>query len=107
MKIGVKRDMVYTLSGDMGGIPLSKSEFYEMDRVASYAMKKGYHIYHIVTPNNLNVSLLTIYRHLHKVSRLKCWLQKPLSTLFHGTSQGYISFIHTVDLTLRVYLVKR
>jgi IS30 family transposase len=48
------------------GIPLNKSDFYEMDRIVSGGMKKGQHIYHILQSNSLNVSLPTVYRHLHK-----------------------------------------
>jgi len=48
------------------GIPLNKAEFYEMDRVVSGGMKNGQHIYHILQSNSLNVSLPTVYRHLHR-----------------------------------------
>ncbi len=48
------------------GIPLNNAEFYEMDRIVSEAMKNGQHIYHIVKSNSLNVSLPTVYRHLHR-----------------------------------------
>jgi IS30 family transposase len=48
------------------GIPLNSAAFYEMDRVVSNAMKNGQHIYHIVNSNNLNVSVPTVYRHLHR-----------------------------------------
>ena len=37
-----------------------------MDRIISEAMKNGQHIYHIVKSNSLNVSLPTVYRHLHR-----------------------------------------
>jgi IS30 family transposase len=48
------------------GIPLNKSDFYEMDRIVSSGMKNGQHIYHILKSNQLNVSLPTVYRHLHR-----------------------------------------
>jgi len=48
------------------GIPLNKAEFYEMDRIVSGGMKNGQHIYHILQSNSLNVSLPTVYRHLHR-----------------------------------------
>ena len=48
------------------GIPLNKAEFWEMDRIISEGMKNGQHIYHIVESNSLNVSLPTVYRHLHR-----------------------------------------
>jgi len=48
------------------GIPLNKAEFYEIDRTISAAMKNGQHIYHILQSNSLNVSLPTVYRHLHR-----------------------------------------
>jgi len=48
------------------GIPLNKAEFYKMDTIVSDAMKNGQHIYHIVTTNDLKVSVPTVYRHLHR-----------------------------------------
>jgi IS30 family transposase len=48
------------------GTPLNKAEFYEMDEIVSAGMKNGQHIYHILQSNSLNVSLPTVYRHLHR-----------------------------------------
>ena len=48
------------------GIPLSKESFYTMDRILSDGIKHGQHIYHILQVNHLDVSIATVYRHLHK-----------------------------------------
>jgi len=48
------------------GIPLTKEEFWEIDRVISKGIKDGQHLYHILHANSLNVSIPTAYRHFHK-----------------------------------------
>jgi len=48
------------------GIPLSKPEFYEMDRVITDGINKGQHLYHILQTNNTPVSKSTVYRHLKR-----------------------------------------
>ena len=48
------------------GIPLSKDEFYEVDAIIAEGIKKGQHLYHIMTTHDLGVSQATVYRHLHR-----------------------------------------
>jgi transposase, IS30 family len=48
------------------GIPLSKDEFYEVDSIIAEGIKKGQHLYHIMTTHDLGVSQATVYRHLHR-----------------------------------------
>lgn len=48
------------------GIPLNKSSFYELDSAVTEGVKKGQHIYQIITSSNLQVSMSTIYRYIHK-----------------------------------------
>lgn len=48
------------------GIPLNKQEFYEIDAIIANGIRKGQHLYHIMTSNNLGVSKSTVYRHLHR-----------------------------------------
>lgn len=55
-----------TLSDCRTGIPLSKDSFYETEKIVSNAIRKGQHIYHIVTANHLPVSVSTVYRHIKK-----------------------------------------
>ena len=52
------------LSESRSGIPLSKEQFYENDRVISQGVKNGQHLYHIIQTNSLGVSKSTVYRHL-------------------------------------------
>ena len=55
-----------TLKDSREGIPLSKEEFYENERIISEAVKNGQHIYHAITANELSVSKTTVYRHIQK-----------------------------------------
>lgn len=48
------------------GIPLTKQEFYDNERVISEAVKSGQHIYHAIQANELSVSKSTVYRHINK-----------------------------------------
>ena len=48
------------------GIPLTKSEFWEIDKVISNGIRDGQHLYHILHANNLNISVPTAYRHFNK-----------------------------------------
>jgi len=52
------------LSEAREGVPLSKEEFYETDRIVSDGIKRGQHLYHIIQTNKLSASKSTIYRHL-------------------------------------------
>ena len=56
-----------TLSSSREGIPLNKSEFYEVDRIISSGLKKGQHIYHIMANSpSITCSKSTVYRHFSK-----------------------------------------
>ena len=46
------------------GIPLTKEEFYETERIISSAVKAGQNVYHAIQANNLSVSKTTVYRHI-------------------------------------------
>lgn len=48
------------------GIPLTKKEFYDNERIISEAVKAGQHIYHAIQANSLSVSKSTVYRHINK-----------------------------------------
>lgn len=48
------------------GIPLTKKEFYEMDKIISDGLKKGQHLYQIISSNDFNASEASIYRYFHK-----------------------------------------
>ena len=55
------------LSEAREGIPLSKQEFYETDRIISDGIKNGQHLYHIMANSpGIRCSKSTVYRHLHK-----------------------------------------
>ena len=53
------------LSDSREGIPLSKEEFYETERIISSAVHAGQHVYHAIQSNNLSVSKSTVYRHIN------------------------------------------
>jgi len=55
-----------TLREAREGIPLTKEEFWEIDKVITQGIKDGQHLYHILQSNNLNVSVPTAYRHFRK-----------------------------------------
>lgn len=48
------------------GIPLTKQEFYDNEKIISDAIKSGQHIYHAIQANDLSVSKSTVYRHINK-----------------------------------------
>jgi len=48
------------------GIALNKETFYHTEEVLSNAVRRGQHIYHAIEANHLNVSVPTVYRHIHK-----------------------------------------
>lgn len=48
------------------GIPLNKEIFYKTEGFISDAVRKGQHIYHVVSSNVLPVSTATVYRHIKK-----------------------------------------
>ena len=48
------------------GIPLNDEEFWESDAIIAEGMKKGQHLYHILTSNNIAFSKSSAYRHLHR-----------------------------------------
>lgn len=54
------------LSEAREGVPLSKEEFYETDRIVSDGIKRGQHLYHIIQTNKLSATKSTIYRHLKR-----------------------------------------
>jgi IS30 family transposase len=64
------------------GIPLSKESFYEIDKVISAGIEKGQHIYHIVTTNDLPISVSTVYRHMDKGYLSKGPLDLPRKVKF-------------------------
>lgn len=54
------------LSDAREGIPLSKEEFYETEKIISQAVNRGQHIYHILKTNDLPTSKSSVYRHINK-----------------------------------------
>ena len=55
-----------TLSQAREGIALDKQVFYDNDRVISEGIKKGQHLYHILSTCSLPVSKSSVYRYLKK-----------------------------------------
>ena len=61
-----QREYETTLSDSREGIPLTREEFYETERIISAAVAGGQHIYHAIQANHLPVSSSTVYRHINK-----------------------------------------
>jgi transposase, IS30 family len=61
-----QRDYEKLLVEAREGTPLNQAQFWEMDKVISNGIKKGQHIYHIMTTNDLKISKSTVYRYLKK-----------------------------------------
>ena len=59
-----QKDYETLLTDAREGIPLTKEEFYETEKIISSAVKSGQHIYHAIAANNLKVSKSTVYRHI-------------------------------------------
>lgn len=55
-----------TLVSSREGIPLNKSEFYDIEETIYQSVNRGQHIYHAIQTNNLNISKSTVYRHIEK-----------------------------------------
>ena len=54
------------LSDAREGIPLSKEEFYDTEKVISDAVNQGQHIYHILKTYDLPTSKSSVYRHINR-----------------------------------------
>ena len=54
------------LSEAREGIPFTKQEFYDMDKIVTDGIKKGQHLYHIMATHDLGISKSTVYRHLNQ-----------------------------------------
>lgn len=75
------------------GIPLSKEEFYENEKIISSAVLNGQHIYHAIHSNALPVSEATVYRHIQKGYYRISKLDLPRAVKFkprHKKTQEYI-----------------
>jgi len=83
----------HTLSNSREGIPLTKQEFYDNDRIISDAVQQGQRVYHIVKTNELNVSIPTVYRHIKKGYMSFCSVDLPRAVKFKARkakSQPYV-----------------
>lgn len=61
-----QKEYAFTLVDSREGIPLNKQEFHDADAVISKAIKKGQRMYHIMQTYDLNISMSSAYRYLHK-----------------------------------------
>jgi len=59
-------EYAYTLKDSREGIPLNKQEFHDADEIISGAIKKGQRLYHIMQTYDVDISMPTAYRYLHK-----------------------------------------
>jgi len=56
----------YLLKDAREGIPLNKQEFYDADAIISKGIKKGQRLYHIIKTYDVDISMSSAYRYLHK-----------------------------------------
>lgn len=96
------------LSDAREGIPLTKQDFYDIDRTVSECIANGQHLYHILQTHDLGVSKTTIYRHLQKgllsvkpidfprVVKFKARVRKSPEYVPKGLKVGrtYADFLH-------------
>jgi IS30 family transposase len=75
------------------GIPLTKDEFWEIDKIVSKGIKDGQHLYHILQTNNLNVSVPTAYRHFHKDYFSVSTIDLPRAVKFKPRTQKYEKYV--------------
>jgi len=61
-----QKEYAYTLVDSREGIPLNKQEFHDADAIISKAIKKGQRMYHIMKTYDVNFSISSAYRYLHK-----------------------------------------
>jgi len=59
-------EYAFTLVDSREGIPLNKQEFHVADEIISSAIKKGQRLYHIMQTYDVDISIPTAYRYLHK-----------------------------------------
>jgi len=59
-------EYAFTLVDSREGIPLNKQEFHDADEIISNAIKKGQRLYHIMQTYEVDISMPTAYRYLHK-----------------------------------------
>ena len=60
------KEYAFTLVDAREGIPLNKQEFHDADAIISKAMKKGQRLYHIMQTYDIDISMSSAYRYLHK-----------------------------------------
>lgn len=76
------------------GIPLNKQEFYETDRIITEGLKKGQHIYHIMTNSpKITCSKSTVYRHFQKGYYSASVLDLPRAVKFKPRKSHKIDYV--------------
>jgi len=111
-----QKDYKTVLVESREGIPLTKQEFYDNDKIISDGLKKGQRLYHIVQTHELNVSIPTIYRYLRRgylsvnsldfprVAKFKPHRKRresyiPAKTKTGRTYDVFLAFIEENDIT--------
>ena len=75
------------------GIPLTKQEFYDNEKIISNAVKSGQHIYHAIKANDLTVSKSTIYRHISKGYYEISTMDLPRAVKFKPRKQKSVEYV--------------
>lgn len=85
-----------TLVESREGIPLNKESFYEMDRIISYGLSSGQHIYQIMADcPQITCSKSTVYRHFHKGYYSASVMDLPRLVKFKPRQQRYAQSVPT------------
>jgi IS30 family transposase len=89
------------------GIPLTKQEFYDDDKIISDGIKNGQHLYHILETNAISASKSAVYRYLQKGYLSVCAIDFPRVVKFKprkGTLLEYVPKTLKVGRTYNDFL---
>ena len=92
-----------TLVNSREGIPLNKSEFYDVEEAICSAVSKGQHIYHAIQSGNLAVSKSTVYRHIEKGYYRISKIDLPRAVKFKPRKQKQQDYVPKVAKVGRTY----
>ncbi len=94
---------MFTLSDSREGIPLNKQEFHDADAIISKGIKKGQRLYHIMQTYDVNISMSSAYRYLHKDYLSVGKLDMPRVVKFKARKQYRIAGVPKAAKVGRTY----
>lgn len=102
---GIKAHNQYlqTLKISREGIILNKEYFYEVDKIIKEGIEKGQHLYHILTSNNINIPISSIYRYQQKGYLSISSMDLPRKVKFKPRKKEYIKEVPSTVKKNRTY----